>query len=288
MDKAVAVRKNSIYLPETKDEAWQLAKSFSASSFCPKDYKGKPGDVFLAMAYGDQIGLNPLLAVQNVAVVNGRPSLYGDAMTAVAQGNPETELYEDGYRADGTAFCKIIRNKNGNKRTVEREFSEEDAKKAGLWGNNVWAKYPKRMLLWRARSWAIRDIYGDVLMGMMSFEEAQDITNTDIEASAPSSLIKNKLKMAEPAEDPVPPVVEQPKEQEKPKKANTKKEVPKKEEPKKAEPKIAQEPPKKAAAPKEDPPPREEEFSFEPEDDTPTELDEFDDFDEADLDSFFP
>jgi hypothetical protein len=161
----------SIYLPDTKSDAYKFAMSFANSMFCPKVYQGKPDDVYLAMAYGAQIGLNPLLAVQNIAVVNGRPSVYGDAMTAIVMGHPETQAYEDGYKADGTAYCKITRKG----KTVYREFSEAMARRAGLWGKDIWAKYPERMLLWRAKGNAIRDLYADVLMGMWSVEEARDM-----------------------------------------------------------------------------------------------------------------
>lgn len=161
----------SIYLPDTKSDAYKFAMSFANSMFCPKAYQGKPDDVYLAMAYGAQIGLNPLLAVQNIAVINGRPSVYGDAMTAIVMGHPETQYYEDGYKADGTAYCKITRKG----KTVYREFSEAMARRAGLWGKDIWAKYPERMLLWRAKGNAIRDLYADVLMGMWSVEEARDM-----------------------------------------------------------------------------------------------------------------
>lgn len=170
----------SIYLPDTRSDAYKFAVSFASSMFCPKVYQGKPDDVYLAMAYGAQIGLNPLLAVQNIAVVNGRPSVYGDALTAIVMGHPETQFYEDGYKADGTAYCKITRKGRSSTAgiTVYREFSEAMARKAGLWGKDIWAKYPERMLLWRAKGNAIRDLYADVLMGMWSVEEARDMPQT--------------------------------------------------------------------------------------------------------------
>ena len=162
----------AIYLPDTKDAAYKFAETFSKSAFCPVAYKNKPADVYLSMAYGAQIGLNPLLAVQNIAMINGRPSVYGDALTAIVLANPETELYEDGYKDNNqTAYCYIKRNG----RTIKREFTVEMARKAGLWGKSgPWTTYPERMLLWRAKGWAIRDAYSDVLMGMWSVEESRD------------------------------------------------------------------------------------------------------------------
>lgn len=159
-----------MYLPTTKGEAYKIAESFAASQFCPTTYRNRPADVYIAMAYGAQIGLNPLLAVQNIAVVNGRPAVYGDALTAIVMGHPETEEYDDGYLDDGTAYCKIVRKG----RNVYRTFSVEQAKKAGLWGKGTWIQYPERMLLWRAKGWAIRDAFADVLMGLWSYEEAID------------------------------------------------------------------------------------------------------------------
>ena len=164
----------NIYLPDTRNDAYKFAEQVARSSFCPAAYRGKPADVYLAMAYGAQIGLNPLLAVQNIAVVNGRPSVYGDALTAIVMGHPETESYEDGYKDSETAYCRITRKG----RTVYREFTVTMAKKAGLWGGNVWSKYPERMLLWRAKGNAIRDLYADVLMGMWTVEEAVDMPKT--------------------------------------------------------------------------------------------------------------
>jgi hypothetical protein len=179
-----------MYLPTTKDDAWKMSESFSKSAFCPAAYRGKPADVYLAMAYGAQIGLNPLLAIQNIAVVNGKPSVYGDALTAIAQGHHETEEYEDGYKDDGSAYCKIVRKG----RTIYREFSEADAKRAGLWGRNTWAQYPGRMLLWRARGWAIRDAFADVLMGLWSAEEAMDVPSEGEKSSQAERKEKSKNK----------------------------------------------------------------------------------------------
>ena len=161
----------SIYLPSSKSEAWKFAESYCTSSFCPPAYKNKPTDVFLAMAYGDQMGINPLLAICNIAVINAKPAIYGDALIALVNAHPETEHYSDGEEKDGTAWCKITRKG----RTVLRKFSIEDAKTAGLWGSNVWKKYPKRMLLMRARGFAIRDLYADVLVGLVIAEEAMDM-----------------------------------------------------------------------------------------------------------------
>ncbi len=165
---------NNVFLPTTQSEAWDIANQFAKSQFCPAGYRGKPADVYLAMAYGTQMGLNPLLAVQNIAVINGKPSLYGDGVMALIQ-HPETESYEDGVDESDpnnlVAFCTVKRRG----KTFHRTFSQQDAMKAKLWGKNVWASYPKRMLLARAKGFAIRDAYADLMMGMYTEEESRDM-----------------------------------------------------------------------------------------------------------------
>src|SRR5690606_6210149 len=58
---------------------------------------------------------------------------------------------------------------------IKATFSVADAKKAGLWGKQgPWQQYPKRMLSMRARAFALRDGFADVLRGLGIAEEVQD------------------------------------------------------------------------------------------------------------------
>jgi ATP-dependent RNA circularization protein (DNA/RNA ligase family) len=61
-----------------------------------------------------------------------------------------------------------------------RTFSFEQAQMAGLFGKGVWAKYPHRMAAQRAKTYAFRDIFPDVLQGVITTEEAQEIGNQHI------------------------------------------------------------------------------------------------------------
>ena len=65
-----------------------------------------------------------------------------------------------------------------------REFSMQDAKQAGLTGKQgPWSQYPRRMLQMRARAFALRDVFADVLRGVHVAEEAQDISERDMGAA---------------------------------------------------------------------------------------------------------
>ena len=77
------------------------------------------------------------------------------------------------FADDFTAVCRVKRKGSARER-VER-FSVADAKRAGLWGAvGPWQTAPKRMLMFRARGFCLRDEFGDVLLGLVFVEEAED------------------------------------------------------------------------------------------------------------------
>lgn len=162
--------------PQSLDEAYDLADRLANSTMVPKDYINKPGNVLVAIQWGWELGLKPLQAMQNIAVINGRPSLWGDAVMALVQASPLCEDVVEYYEGAGdslTAICIAKRRGRADKVGV---FSVELAKKAKLWTKaGPWQDYPERMLKMRARAFALRDQFADVLKGMLIAEEQQDI-----------------------------------------------------------------------------------------------------------------
>jgi hypothetical protein len=157
-------------------EAMEFSKMLSESSMVPRAYQGKPQDIMVCVQWGYELGLAPMQALQNIAVINGKPSVYGDAMAALVQASPVCEGIDEHIEGDGTtnpvAIC-VAKRKGRN--PVIAKFSVEDAKRAGLWGKQgPWTQYPKRMLQMRARGFALRDAFPDVLKGLISAEEAED------------------------------------------------------------------------------------------------------------------
>lgn len=158
--------------PKTLDEAFRFADIVSKSSLVPKEYQNNAGNCLVAIQWGAELGLAPLQSMQNIAVINGRPSVYGDAMLSLVKGSGLlVSIRED--VTDTVATCYIQRK---GEQEVSRSFSVDDAKRASLWGKSgPWSQYPKRMLQMRARAWALRDVFPDVLKGVYIAEEAQDI-----------------------------------------------------------------------------------------------------------------
>ncbi|WP_423063746.1 hypothetical protein [Candidiatus Paracoxiella cheracis] len=159
-----------VYHPRNCSEAMEIAKMLAETEFVPNNFRGKADKVFFAMMHGAQLGLSSIHAVQEIAFINGRFCMYGDSLLAVIMGHPEFEYIKETYK-NGVATC-VLKRKNRPAHT--QAFSVEDAKRADLWGKNVWAKYPERMLKMRARGFAIRDVFADFLRGIKTREEVED------------------------------------------------------------------------------------------------------------------
>ena len=159
--------------PSSLQEAMDFANMLSKSNLVPKDYQGNPSNCIIAMQWGLEIGLQPLQAMQSIAVINGRPAIWGDAMLALVRGSGQLEYIHEDPTDDGCT----VRLKRKGEPEAERTFTKEDAKKAGLSGKQgPWTQHPKRMMQLRARAFALRDVFPDVLRGVFIAEEAQDMT----------------------------------------------------------------------------------------------------------------
>lgn len=159
--------------PQTFEQAIQFCDYLAESDLVPKDFKGKPANCLIAIQWGAELGLKPLQALQNLAIINGRPALWGDAVIALVRSSPLCEYITEADDG-GTAVCRVKRR--GESEEV-RTFSMDDAKVAGLLGKSgPWTQYPKRMRQMRARAFALRDVFPDVLRGMPIAEEIMDIS----------------------------------------------------------------------------------------------------------------
>ncbi len=165
-------------MPKSLDEAMRFCEMLASSDVIPKQYKGKPGDILVAIEWGIEVGLKPMQALNNIAVINGRPSIWGDAALALVKASGLLEYIDESFDGD-MANCRVKRK---GEPEVVRTFSMEDAKQAGLLNKpGVWQQYPRRMLQMRARAWALRDAFPDVLSGIAIAEEVRDIPAEDPE-----------------------------------------------------------------------------------------------------------
>ena len=176
-------------VPTTFDGMYRLANIMAKSGMMPKGLD-RPEQVFVAIQMGAEIGLSPIQSVQSIAVINGRPTVWGDAMLGLCQSSPDCERITEEPITDAQGAVTGYRctaYRRGYDQIV-RTFTVLDAKTAKLWGkrgkegqDTPWITYPQRMLQMRARAWCLRDAFADVLRGVGMTEEWRDIPDAIVE-----------------------------------------------------------------------------------------------------------
>lgn len=185
-DALPAIPKSSHFVcnPSTFAEWMQLAEIYAKSSMVPKDFQGNVGNVYHVMQMGARLGIDPGFMLQNTYVINNRPAMFGDLALSIVRASGKLEYIKEGYRGTESAakkevgddFAAVCEVKRHGQEAVTQTFSVADAKEAGYWGKTgPWTTAWKRMLKFRARGFALRDVFGDVLQGLSDGYEQRDI-----------------------------------------------------------------------------------------------------------------
>jgi hypothetical protein len=194
--KKVAKKKVEVQVPETVGyedvnqpvptygpafEKYEIAKriahTLAHSNLVPDAYLGRPNDVFVAINMGAELGMEPFQAIQSIAVIDGKPCLYGDGLIGVVRASPKCKWIQESISEDGlSATC--ITQRDGDPEPISATYSMDNAIQAGINNKFNWKKHPQRMLQMRARAYCLRDAYPDLLKGLGVVEERQDHDDT--------------------------------------------------------------------------------------------------------------
>jgi RecT family len=172
----VAGGRPAAIVPRTMDEAYRLGKAICAAGMAPKGMD-TPEKCMIAIMRGLEVGLSPMQAIDKIAIVNGRPTIWGDGALGLVRASGLCEWVRETLQGSGdyrTAVCEVKRK--GEPDPIKRAFSVQDAKRAGLWNKQgPWQQYPERMLGMRARAFALRDGFADILGGLYLQEEMEGV-----------------------------------------------------------------------------------------------------------------
>lgn len=199
---------DSLFSQELAPHYMKLAGQLSSSELVPKFFRGKPQDLFICWAMGYQVGLSPEQAMQCIAVINGKPAMWGDDMLALCMAHKDFDdiIEEPIHQVGGVnviiGYRCIVKRKGREPKM--NEFTLEMAKKAKLLGKpGPWTDYPERMLKLRARGFTLRDAFPDALKGIKPREEVEDYqeVNYKIVDGSRTEFLKNDLLAKERANE---------------------------------------------------------------------------------------
>jgi hypothetical protein len=190
-------------IPTSITEVQMLAEMIAAANWAPKSYLIKDSQkvdvpkVALGIMSGMEVGMKPIQSLQNIAIINGMPSIFGDAALGLVRSSglledfKETPIIGDREVEGPDRNMKTLKGviigyhcwakRKGQATPIEYTFTVDMAIKAKLWNKTgPWTEHPQRMLQMRARSWVLRDGFTEVLKGLSIAEEAQDVVITDV------------------------------------------------------------------------------------------------------------
>ncbi len=193
------MERGDTFAPRNLAEAFQFADMVLVSGMAPKSYldiytKAIEGGatkedagikarsaIVVALQLGLEVGFQPMQALQNIASINGTPSVWGDGALALVRSSGLLEyIKEDNFdtiKRNQAATCVVKRRGDPEEKIIT--FTYDDARKAGIFERGVWKVYPYRMCMFRARGFALRDKFADILKGLKIAEEVLDYTDLD-------------------------------------------------------------------------------------------------------------
>ncbi len=184
--------------PDSLDSLHRCCVLVKMSGLAPKSLDSAE-KMMVAACHGRELGMTFMQSLQNIAVINGKPGIYGDAAMSLVQSGDCCEYIKESIEGDGDSMKAVcISKRKGRSNEVRNEFSVADAKKAGLWGKSgPWSSYPKRMLQFRARGFNLRDNFADKISGLRTVEELQDFPEAETAIVSGQTIPANSLDIVE-------------------------------------------------------------------------------------------
>ena len=172
---------------EQMTAALTVAEKVSQSNILPDTFKGKPGDVLIALDMAQRLRMNPLHVMQGIVIVHGRPTFSGQFYASLIKASGEFTKYDYEEKEENETVKEVGGRKNRACRIVAVRPNGE--KVAGPWvdykmavkdgwatrSGSKWQTMPDLMLRYRAASFFVRTCCPDACMGLRDEFEQEDI-----------------------------------------------------------------------------------------------------------------
>ena len=166
---------------QNKDQFNQLlraAQMLSQTSIIPQNYQGKPQDCFVAIEMANRMGVSPIVVMQNMYVVKGKPSWAGQACTMLINSCgkfKDVKHIYTGEKGKPNRGCYVTATRISDGSTVNGvEVTMQMAQAEGWTSNSKWRNLPELMLAYRASAFFARVYCPEAMMGVQTTEEVYD------------------------------------------------------------------------------------------------------------------
>lgn len=159
-------------VPQSLTELKELASHLAQARTLPEALQKSPSDIMALVMAGAELGLAPMQSLRALVLIKGKPTLSADAMGALVKSRRDVCEFLMLRHSDSTKATYEAK-RVGDPASTTLTFSIEDAKQAGLTGNDNWRKFPAAMLRARALSAICRAVFPDLLLGVYDPEELE-------------------------------------------------------------------------------------------------------------------
>ena len=187
-EQTTAIATNSVW--ENKDSFNQLlraAQMLSQTSIIPQSYQNMPQDCFVAIEMANRMGVSPMVVMQNMYVVKGKPSWAGQACTMLINSCgkfKDVKHIYTGEKGKPNRGCYVTATRISDGSQVDGvEVTMQMAQSEGWTSNSKWRNMPELMLAYRASAFFARVYCPEAMMGVQTAEEVYDADSTPINAA---------------------------------------------------------------------------------------------------------
>ena len=207
--KTMDTNESGVLVPRNVDEAYRYAGMILKSKLAPLSFDTTE-KILVAMQTAKELDLPPLTSLKSMYVIANVVHLFGDLPLALCRRSKLMEYIEEiQYDQDGNdlndvsgecykAVCKV---KRIGEKEIVRSITWPEVVKAGLDKNkfgvkDTYAKFRRRMMQMRMRTWALKDAFGDVLNGISIFE--YDAVSSDEKEIRQVDALNARLNITKP------------------------------------------------------------------------------------------
>ena len=172
------------FSPQNLNEALTISGQLAQSDLCPKSFGNRKENVLAAIMMGHELGFGVMQSLSNIAVVNGRASIWGEGVTALIQRAIREEgegYFTDKVTGEGDKLAVTVTSKRKGQPEYSVTYTWEDAKRAGLTSKDTYQKYPKDMLYWKAAGRVAKRQWADVLKGIAIRENMDEMEPVEVD-----------------------------------------------------------------------------------------------------------
>lgn len=166
---------------------FDIGKMFATSQLVPQNYQGKPMDCTIAVDMANRMGVSPMMVMQNLYVVKGKPTWSGQACMSMIRANAEFKnvrlVYSGEPNTDGRGCRVEAEYKSDGTKAIGTTVTIGMVKEMKLYDKpgSLWKTMPEQMLSYRAAAYFARSYIPNALMGMYVEGEPEDICGNERE-----------------------------------------------------------------------------------------------------------